>query len=181
MLTEDAIMLQLRHTNTEFRELEESHHRLDLELNELQRRHVLTPNEEIEKTDSKREIGQERQAGRIHSSVSGPTTGASTVSNHLSDILRILSRFYAARRASACSSYPSRQAAIAHHRGDDGERTGAYVHVFVGDGGLAESPIPEPAGILWADGSALCFDQGLVVGGGDLESAGHFLPVLEVH
>ncbi|MBL8075192.1 MAG: DUF465 domain-containing protein [Nitrospira sp.] len=49
MLTEDAIMEQLRHTNTEFRELEESHHRLDLELNELQRRHVLTPNEELEK------------------------------------------------------------------------------------------------------------------------------------
>lgn len=49
MLTEDAIMEQLRHTNTEFRELEESHHRLDLELNELQRRHVLTPHEEIEK------------------------------------------------------------------------------------------------------------------------------------
>jgi len=49
MLTEDAIMEQLRHTNNEFRELEESHHRLGLELNELQRRHVLTPNEEIEK------------------------------------------------------------------------------------------------------------------------------------
>ncbi|HMS83474.1 MAG TPA: DUF465 domain-containing protein [Nitrospira sp.] len=49
MLTEDAIMEQLRHTNTEFRELEESHHRLDLELNELQRRHVLTPHEELEK------------------------------------------------------------------------------------------------------------------------------------
>ncbi len=49
MLTEDAILEQLRHTNTEFRQLEESHHRLDLELNELQRRHVLTPNEELEK------------------------------------------------------------------------------------------------------------------------------------
>lgn len=49
MLTEDTIVEQLRRTNTEFRELEESHHRLDLELNELQRRHVLTPNEEIEK------------------------------------------------------------------------------------------------------------------------------------
>jgi uncharacterized protein len=49
MLTEDAIVEQLRHTNTEFRELEESHHRLDLELNELQKRHVLTPSEEIEK------------------------------------------------------------------------------------------------------------------------------------
>ena len=49
MLTEDAIVEQLRHSNTEFRELEESHHRLDLELNELQKRHVLTPSEEIEK------------------------------------------------------------------------------------------------------------------------------------
>ncbi len=49
MLTEDAIVEQLRRTNTEFRELEESHHRLDLELNELQKRHVLTPKEEIEK------------------------------------------------------------------------------------------------------------------------------------
>lgn len=49
MLTEDAIVEQLRRTNTEFRELEESHHRLDVELHELQKRHVLTPNEEIEK------------------------------------------------------------------------------------------------------------------------------------
>lgn len=49
MLTEDAIVEQLRRSNTEFRELEESHHRLDLELNELQKRHVLTPNEELEK------------------------------------------------------------------------------------------------------------------------------------
>ncbi|MGC4098675.1 MAG: DUF465 domain-containing protein [Nitrospira sp.] len=49
MLTEDAIVEQLRHSNTEFRELEASHHRLDLELNELQRRHVLTPGEEVEK------------------------------------------------------------------------------------------------------------------------------------
>jgi hypothetical protein len=49
MLTEDAIVEQLRHSNTEFRDLETSHHRLDLELNELQKRHVLTPSEEIEK------------------------------------------------------------------------------------------------------------------------------------
>ena len=49
MLTENAIVEQLRHSNTEFRDLETSHHRLDLELNELQKRHVLTPSEEIEK------------------------------------------------------------------------------------------------------------------------------------
>ena len=55
MLTEDAIVEQLRHSNTEFRELEASHHRLDLELNELQRRHVLTPSEEIEKKRMQKE------------------------------------------------------------------------------------------------------------------------------
>ena len=49
MLTEETIVEQLRQSNTEFRELEASHHRLDLELNELQRRHVLTPKEELEK------------------------------------------------------------------------------------------------------------------------------------
>ncbi|MDF0668840.1 MAG: DUF465 domain-containing protein [Nitrospira sp.] len=49
MLTEETIAEQLRHSNTEFRELEACHHRLDLELNELQKRHVLTPTEEIEK------------------------------------------------------------------------------------------------------------------------------------
>jgi len=49
MMTEDAIIEQLRQSNTEFRELEASHHRLDVELNELQRRHVLTPSEEVEK------------------------------------------------------------------------------------------------------------------------------------
>lgn len=49
MLTDDAIVEQLRQSNREFRELETSHHRLDLELNELQKRHVLTPEEELEK------------------------------------------------------------------------------------------------------------------------------------
>ncbi len=55
MLTEDAIVEQLRHSNTEFRELEESHHRLDHELNELQKRHVLTPTEEVEKKRMQKE------------------------------------------------------------------------------------------------------------------------------
>ncbi len=55
MLTEDAIVEQLRHSNTEFRELEASHHRLDLELNEMQKRHVLTPSEEIEKKRMQKE------------------------------------------------------------------------------------------------------------------------------
>jgi len=49
MLTEDVIVERLRQSNHEFRELEESHHRLDSELNELQKRHVLTPAEEVVK------------------------------------------------------------------------------------------------------------------------------------
>lgn len=49
MQTDDVIVEQLRRSNPEFRELEASHHRLDLELNELQKRHILTPAEEIEK------------------------------------------------------------------------------------------------------------------------------------
>lgn len=49
MLEEHVIAERLRESNHEFRELEESHHRLDVELNELQKRHVLTPAEEVVK------------------------------------------------------------------------------------------------------------------------------------
>jgi uncharacterized protein YdcH (DUF465 family) len=49
MLAEHVIAERLRESNHEFRELEESHHRLDAELNELQKRHVLTPAEEVVK------------------------------------------------------------------------------------------------------------------------------------
>ncbi|HSA61087.1 MAG TPA: YdcH family protein [Nitrospiraceae bacterium] len=55
MLTEEVIAERLRQSNTEFRELEASHHRLDLELNELQKRHVLTPAEELEKKRMQKE------------------------------------------------------------------------------------------------------------------------------
>ncbi|SLM49537.1 conserved protein of unknown function [Nitrospira japonica] len=55
MLTDNVIMERLRQSNTEFRELEESHHRLDLELNDLQRRHVLTPAEELSKKQLQKE------------------------------------------------------------------------------------------------------------------------------
>ncbi len=55
MLTEEVIVEQLRQFSTEFRELEASHHRLDFELNELQKRHVLTPSEELEKKRMQKE------------------------------------------------------------------------------------------------------------------------------
>ncbi|WP_455244229.1 DUF465 domain-containing protein [Petrachloros mirabilis] len=58
MLTENVIVERLRQSNAEFRELEESHHRLDLELNELQKRHVLTPAEET----TKRQLQKEKLA-----------------------------------------------------------------------------------------------------------------------
>jgi uncharacterized protein len=55
MMTEDAIVERLRQSNSEFRELEVSHQRLDIELNELQKRHVLTPAEELEKKRMQKE------------------------------------------------------------------------------------------------------------------------------
>ena len=55
MLTEDVIIERLRNSNTEFQQLEASHHRLGLELNELQKRHVLMPAEELEKKRMQKE------------------------------------------------------------------------------------------------------------------------------
>ena len=47
MLTDSMIAERLRESSHEFRALEEAHHRLDLELIQLQKRHVLTPAEEL--------------------------------------------------------------------------------------------------------------------------------------
>ena len=55
MQTEQGIAEQLRRSNHEFRTLEETHHRLDGELNDLQRRHVLTPQEELVKKQLQKE------------------------------------------------------------------------------------------------------------------------------
>ena len=55
MLTDSMIAERLRQSNHEFRALEETHHRLDLELNQLQKRHVLTPAEELSKKDLQKE------------------------------------------------------------------------------------------------------------------------------
>ena len=55
MQTDNRIAELLRGSSTEFRELEESHHRLDAELAELQKRHVLTPQEEVVKKHIQKE------------------------------------------------------------------------------------------------------------------------------
>ena len=47
MLTDSMIAERLRQSSQEFRALEEAHHNLDLELIQLQKRHVLTPAEEM--------------------------------------------------------------------------------------------------------------------------------------
>jgi len=46
MVTDEHIAESLRTSNEEYRELEESHHRLDAELQQLLKHHVLTPQEE---------------------------------------------------------------------------------------------------------------------------------------
>ncbi len=55
MVTEEHIISSLRTSNEEYRELEESHHRLDEELQQLLKRHVLTPQEEILKKQIQKE------------------------------------------------------------------------------------------------------------------------------
>ena len=58
MMTDSMIAMiaeRLRQSSHEFRILEEAHHRLDLELVQLQKRHVLTPAEELSMKDLHKE------------------------------------------------------------------------------------------------------------------------------
>ncbi|MDE3117411.1 MAG: YdcH family protein [Nitrospirota bacterium] len=55
MLTDTRVSELLRESSMEFRELEQTHHRLDAELAELQKRHVLTPQEELIKKQLQKE------------------------------------------------------------------------------------------------------------------------------
>ncbi|MDE3019934.1 MAG: YdcH family protein [Nitrospirota bacterium] len=55
MLTDARVSELLRESSMEFRELEQTHHRLDAELSELQKRHVLTPQEELIKKQLQKE------------------------------------------------------------------------------------------------------------------------------
>ena len=55
MVTEEQIVEALRTSNDEYQELEESHHRLDTELQQLLKHHVLTPQEELVKKQLQKE------------------------------------------------------------------------------------------------------------------------------
>ena len=70
MQAETAITDRLRQSNTEFRSIEASHHRLDTELADLQRRHVLTPAEEVLKKQLQKEklAAKDRMAELIRTS-----------------------------------------------------------------------------------------------------------------
>lgn len=54
MLTDDQIAEHLRNTNDDFRELQETHHQLDEQLQELLKNHILTPEEEVQKKQIQR-------------------------------------------------------------------------------------------------------------------------------
>ncbi len=59
MLTDEQIAESLRSTNPAFRELEDTHHRLDAELQEMLKNHFLTPQEElIKKQIQKEKLGK---------------------------------------------------------------------------------------------------------------------------
>jgi uncharacterized protein YdcH (DUF465 family) len=55
MLTDSMIAERLHQSSHEYRVLEEAHHRLDQELLQLQKRHVLTPAEELSMKDLHKE------------------------------------------------------------------------------------------------------------------------------
>lgn len=55
MLTDDQIAEHLRSTNPDFCELQEAHHQLDAQLQELLKNHILTPQEEVLKKQIQKE------------------------------------------------------------------------------------------------------------------------------
>ncbi len=69
MVSDARIAEQLRASNAEFRDLEDAHHRLDSELSELQKRHVLSPQEETLKKQIQKEklLKKDRMAELIRS------------------------------------------------------------------------------------------------------------------
>lgn len=66
MQTDDQITEHLRSTNAEFRELQETHHQLDEQLQELLKNHILTPEEEVQKKQIQVEkLGKKDRMARL--------------------------------------------------------------------------------------------------------------------
>ncbi len=66
MLTDERIAELLRASSIEFRQVETAHHRLDAEIAELHKRHVLTPQEEIQvKQMHKEKLAKKDEMARL--------------------------------------------------------------------------------------------------------------------
>ena len=66
MTTDDRIAEMLRASSVEFRQVEADHHRLDVELSELHKRHVLTPQEEVQvKQMHKEKLAKKDEMARL--------------------------------------------------------------------------------------------------------------------
>ena len=66
MMTDDQIAEHLRSTNADFRELQEAHHQLDVQLQELLKNHMLTPQEEVlKKQIQKEKLGKKDRMARL--------------------------------------------------------------------------------------------------------------------
>jgi hypothetical protein len=66
MMTDERIAELLRASSIEFRQVETAHHRLDAELAELHKRHVLTPQEEIQaKQMHKEKLAKKDEMARL--------------------------------------------------------------------------------------------------------------------
>jgi len=55
MMSDEQIVEHFRSSNSDYREMEESHHRLDAELQTLLQNHTLTPQEELLKKQIQKE------------------------------------------------------------------------------------------------------------------------------
>ena len=82
---------------------------------------------------------------------------------------------------SPCRTHPDRQETSDHHRGHNSSGPDGVVSLFRRHGRLVESSVSKPAGVLRTDGSLVRIDQGFISCGGPGESAGYFLPMLEVY
>lgn len=66
MMTDERIADVLRASSMEFRQVEEAHHRLDAEIAEMHKRHVLTPQEEVQvKQMHKEKLAKKDEMARL--------------------------------------------------------------------------------------------------------------------
>ncbi len=66
MMTDDRIAELLRASSIEFRQVEAAHHRLDADIAEMHKRHVLTPQEEVQvKQMHKEKLAKKDEMARL--------------------------------------------------------------------------------------------------------------------